>query len=80
MERRGAGDNNQDQVNQPAPSGPNVAFHFLRPYLFLFRRISHGATRLQEVLADRAAARIYGAQPFEEGPDKDADIRKEISA
>lgn len=45
----------------------NVAFHFLRLYLFLFRRISHGATRLQEVLADRAAARIYGARPFEEG-------------
>ena len=45
----------------------NVAFQFLRLYHFLFRRISHGATRLQEVLADRAAARIYGAQPFEEG-------------
>ena len=45
----------------------NVAFQFLRLYHFLFSRISHGATRLQEVLADRAAARIYGAQPFEEG-------------
>jgi len=45
----------------------NVAFQFLRLYHFLFCRISHGATRLQEVLADRAAARIYGAQRFEEG-------------
>ena len=45
----------------------NVAFQFLRVYHFLFRRISHGATRLQEVLADRTAARIYGARPFEEG-------------
>jgi hypothetical protein len=33
----------------------------------LFRRISHGATRLQEVLADRTAAGLYGAQAFEEG-------------
>jgi tetratricopeptide (TPR) repeat protein len=45
----------------------NIAFQFLRVYHFLFRRISYGATRLQEVLADRAAARIYGAQAFEEG-------------
>jgi Zn-dependent protease with chaperone function/tetratricopeptide (TPR) repeat protein len=45
----------------------NIAFQFLRVYHFLFRRISYGATRLQEVLADRAAARLYGAQPFEEG-------------
>ena len=45
----------------------NLAFQFLRLYHFLFRRISHGATRLQEVLADRASARLYGAGPFEEG-------------
>jgi Zn-dependent protease with chaperone function len=45
----------------------NIGFQFLRLYHFLFRRISHGATRLQEVLADRAAARLYGAQPFEDG-------------
>ena len=45
----------------------NIGFQFLRLYHFLFRRISHGATRLQEVLADRAAARLYGARPFEEG-------------
>lgn len=45
----------------------NVAFHFLRIYHFIFRRISRGATRLQEVLADRAAAARYGALAFEEG-------------
>lgn len=45
----------------------NIAFQFLRLYHFLFRRISHGATRLQEMLADRAAAGLYGAQAFEEG-------------
>jgi Zn-dependent protease with chaperone function/tetratricopeptide (TPR) repeat protein len=45
----------------------NVAFHFLRIYNFIFRRISHGATRLQEVLADRVAAAKYSAEAFEEG-------------
>ncbi|HTT19550.1 MAG TPA: M48 family metalloprotease [Candidatus Sulfotelmatobacter sp.] len=45
----------------------NLAFQFLRVYHFLFRRISYGATRLQEVLADRAAASLYGAPAFEEG-------------
>ena len=45
----------------------NVAFHFLRLYNFIFRRISHGATRLQEVLADRVAAQAYGAAAFEGG-------------
>ncbi len=45
----------------------NIAFHFLRVYDFLFRRISHGAIRLQEILADRAAVQIYGAANFQEG-------------
>lgn len=45
----------------------NVAFHFLRLYHFIFRRISHGATRLQEILADRVAAQTYGAAAFEGG-------------
>jgi Zn-dependent protease with chaperone function len=45
----------------------NLAFQFLRIYDFIFRRISHGATRLQEVLADRVAAAKYGAQAFEQG-------------
>jgi Zn-dependent protease with chaperone function len=45
----------------------NIAFQFLRAYDFLFRRISHGAMRLQEVLADRVAAHTYGPTQFEEG-------------
>lgn len=45
----------------------NIAFHFLRLYHFIFRRISHGATRLQEVLADRIAAQTYGPLAFEGG-------------
>jgi len=45
----------------------NLAFQFLRLYDFLFRRISHGAVRLQEVLADRMAAHTYGPAAFEAG-------------
>lgn len=45
----------------------NIAFQFLRVYHFIFRRITHGATRLQEILADRVAVRNYGAESFEEG-------------
>ena len=45
----------------------NIAFHFLRLYNFIFRRISHGATRLQEVLADKVAAETFGAKSFENG-------------
>jgi hypothetical protein len=41
----------------------NIAFQFLRVYDFLFRRISFGATRLK----DRAAVRLCGSGPFEEG-------------
>lgn len=45
----------------------NIAFQFLRLYHFIFRRISHGATRLQEILADRVAVKNYGAPAFEDG-------------
>ena len=45
----------------------NVGFQFVRLYHFLFRRISFGASRLQEVLADRKAAALYGSAAFEEG-------------
>jgi Zn-dependent protease with chaperone function len=45
----------------------NIAFHFLRLYNFIFRRISHGATRLQEVLADRVAAETFGTPSFING-------------
>jgi Zn-dependent protease with chaperone function len=45
----------------------NLGFHFLRLYYKIFTAISHGAGRLQEVLADRLAARHYGAAAFREG-------------
>ncbi len=45
----------------------NLAFHFLRLYHLIFRRITHGASRLQEVLADRVAVHNYGAAAFAEG-------------
>ncbi|MGH9759617.1 MAG: M48 family metallopeptidase, partial [Blastocatellia bacterium] len=45
----------------------NLGFWFLRVYHFIFRRLSHGATRLQEVLADRVAVVNYGSRAFEEG-------------
>lgn len=45
----------------------NIGFQFVRLYHFIFRRISHGATRLQEVQADRVAALTYGAAAFSEG-------------
>jgi len=45
----------------------NLGFQFLRIYHFIFRRLSYGATRMQEVLADRVAALKYGSAAFEEG-------------
>jgi len=45
----------------------NLGFQFLRLFHFLFRRITHGATRLQEVLADRVAAFYFGADAVREG-------------
>jgi Zn-dependent protease with chaperone function len=45
----------------------NLAFQFLRVYHFIFSRISHGATRLQEVMADRVAAINYSPRAFEAG-------------
>ena len=45
----------------------NLAFQFLRLYNFLFRRISHGATRLQEILADRVAIQTFGLDAFKDG-------------
>lgn len=57
----------QAMIAHEQASSLNVAFHFLRIYHFIFRRISYGATRLQEVLADRVAALLYGPLAFEEG-------------
>jgi Zn-dependent protease with chaperone function len=45
----------------------NPAWHFLRTFLSLFQRITLGAKRLQEVLADRFAIRTYGGRTFSEG-------------
>jgi Zn-dependent protease with chaperone function len=45
----------------------NPAWLFVQGFHRVFLRLSQGATRLQEVLADRWAAAIYGADAFEEG-------------
>jgi Zn-dependent protease with chaperone function len=45
----------------------NPAWLFVNGFYRIFLRISHGATRLQEVLADRWAASTYGARAFESG-------------
>jgi Zn-dependent protease with chaperone function len=45
----------------------NLGFHFLRMYFRIFTRISHGASRFQEALADRLASYHFGAKAFEEG-------------
>jgi len=45
----------------------NPAFWFLRAFLVAFNTISQGASRLQEVLADRVAVLTYGSAVFEKG-------------
>lgn len=45
----------------------NPAWLFLNGFHRVFLRISQGASRLQEVLADRWSARCYGAHAFERG-------------
>lgn len=45
----------------------DLAIHFLRLYHLIFRRLTLGASRLQEVHADRAAVEHYGAAAFREG-------------
>jgi len=45
----------------------NPAWWFFRGYLAVFLRISQGASRLQEVLADRIAIFTYGSKAFQEG-------------
>ncbi len=42
----------------------NPAWLFLNGFHRIFLRVSHGASRLQEVLADRWAAVTYGKEPF----------------
>ena len=45
----------------------NPAWHFVNRFYKVFVRISHGATRLQEILADRWAAFAYGSEAFARG-------------
>jgi Zn-dependent protease with chaperone function len=45
----------------------NPAWLFVNGFHRVFLRISQGASRLQEILADRWAAVCYGASAFEEG-------------
>lgn len=45
----------------------NPAWLFVNGFYRLFLRVSQGASRLQEVLADRWAAFTYGAAAFKEG-------------
>src|SRR5262249_33795387 len=50
-----------------AASWWNPAWIFLNVFFRVFLRISQGASRLQEILADRWAAFTYGSKAFEEG-------------
>ncbi len=45
----------------------NVGWQFVRFYHWFYRRITHGASRLQEINADRVAALAYGKRAFEAG-------------
>jgi len=45
----------------------NPVWWFVRGFHSMFTRISHGAARLQELLADRMAAVSYGPAAFERG-------------
>ena len=57
----------QSLASSGAAAWYNPAWLFLNGFYRVFLRISQGASRLQEVLADRWAASIYGAAAFEEG-------------
>jgi Zn-dependent protease with chaperone function len=50
-----------------AAAAYNPAWIFVTRYHQVFLRISQGASRLQEVLADRWAVFAYGSKPFVEG-------------
>jgi len=45
----------------------NLAWWFANGYHRLFLRVSQGASRLQEILADRRAAEVYGGAAFATG-------------
>jgi Zn-dependent protease with chaperone function len=50
-----------------AASSFNPAWWFVRGFYAIFLRVSQGASRLQELLADRWAAFAYGSQAFADG-------------
>jgi Zn-dependent protease with chaperone function len=50
-----------------AASALNPAWWFVRGFYVVFLRVSQGASRLQEVLADRWAAYAYGSDAFARG-------------
>ncbi len=54
-------------VQQGSAQWWNIGWQFVRLYHLLFRRITHGASRLHEINADRVAAGVYGKEAFEEG-------------
>lgn len=62
----------------------NPAWLFIQGYHRLFLRISQGASRLQEILADRWAALGFGSKSFEEGLlhviRRDLDFRAHVEA
>ena len=45
----------------------DIAIRFLKTYYVMYHRISFGASRLQEVMADRVAVKAYGAAAFKRG-------------
>jgi Zn-dependent protease with chaperone function len=45
----------------------NPVWWFVRGFNKVFLRVSHGASRLQEVLADRRAVQAYGSDAFADG-------------
>lgn len=45
----------------------NIGWQFVRFYHHVFLLITHGASRLQEIHADRVAAGIWGQEAFEQG-------------
>ena len=65
--RRSLGCMAQHLVESGAALWYNPAWLFLISFNAVFLRISQGASRLQEVLADRWAALSYGSQAFEQG-------------
>jgi Zn-dependent protease with chaperone function len=54
-------------VRGRAASALNPAWWFVRGFHAVFLRVSQGASRLQEVLADRWAAHAYGSEAFSRG-------------